>query len=282
MRRLDGARERLTPVRAVHPSAVEYIAAKGAAGTAKRLATLEVQTRHGAERLALLKQQQAKRADLFKGTNWRGAGAHRIALRSVLAGQQAADKADLQERHQLERAALRAKHPAFPDVKTWATELDQVNCVQIEPLADQWRQRGQTRPTVAGDRSVPPVVQDIRAYQARIVRDHVQYTLAADPRIAFVDTGARVAIHQWRDPHAVHAALQLAAQKWPGGLTVNGPPAYLQECVRLATEQGFRINNPELQEAIQAARAVQVQARSAGPARGDDHVRAGSVPSRSR
>ena len=33
-----------------------------------------------------------------------------------------------------------------------------------------------------------------------------------------------------------------------------GPPEYLQMCARLAAEHGFKIKNPDLQDAIQAMR----------------------------
>ena len=53
------------------------------------------------------------------------------------------------------------------------------------------------------------------------------------------------------------AALQLSAQKW-GTLQVYGSDNYKRLCVDLAVEHGFRITNPELQEALAHERGARL------------------------
>lgn len=70
---------------------------------------------------------------------------------------------------------------------------------------------------------------------------------------SFTDRGKTVDIHESRSRESVHAALQLSAHKW-GTISVRGDEAFKRTCVELAAEHGFKITNPELQQAIAAER----------------------------
>ena len=77
-------------------------------------------------------------------------------------------------------------------------------------------------------------------------------------KLAFVDTGSKVEVHDWKDREAVLAAMQVSAQKW-GSLTITGTDTYKAMVVGLAAEHGFAISNPELQDKLR-----QEQERVAG------------------
>ena len=69
----------------------------------------------------------------------------------------------------------------------------------------------------------------------------------------FTDHGKTIDIYDSRTRESVLAALQLSAQKW-GTISVHGNREFMRTCVELAAEHGFKIANPDLQEAIAAER----------------------------
>ena len=81
----------------------------------------------------------------------------------------------------------------------------------------------------------------------------VHYHRAGSRRPSFTDHGKRIDIYDNRTRESVLAALQLSAQKW-GTISVHGNREFMRTCIALAAEHGFKIANPELQEAIAAER----------------------------
>lgn len=236
------------PIRPHVPGWKDYITGRKAHYTEKAAAKLALDERHEAERKALQAQQKARRDELMRGNNWKGQGQVLNAMRSVIAAEQAAEKAALKEKHQKQREQHRQQFRPYPDLEQWQR-------MQKSPeLAEQWRHRASEPQIIEGDRSEPPTPRDIRAYQPEIHGQQVHYTRTdgADG-VAFVDHGRRIEIHDWRNRDSTLAALQLSAQKW-GSFTVTGNNEYKAMCVKLAAEHGFRIDNPELQDAIQLER----------------------------
>jgi hypothetical protein len=72
-------------------------------------------------------------------------------------------------------------------------------------------------------------------------------------RRVLTDRGQTIDIHDSGRRETVLAALQLSAQKW-GTITVRGDEQFKRTCVALAAEHGFKITNPDLQQAIAAER----------------------------
>lgn len=105
---------------------------------------------------------------------------------------------------------------------------------------------------IEGAAEVQPQTRAIDGFQAEEGRYGVRFR-GPDGKGAFFDSGSRIAVDAWQDPVATLAALQLAQEKW-GAFQVYGPPEYQQMCARLAAEHGFRVKNPDLQDAIQAMR----------------------------
>ena len=193
----------------------------------------------------LADRHRKERADIFRGS-WRGKGDLLNATRSVLAARQAQEKAAVRERQQLERAALRREQGRFPSYEDWLARRDR-------DQADRWRHRDRRPATIEGATFEQPAARDIRAFTAVLDGRKVHYHLAGSRRAAFTDHGKTIDIHASRNRESVLAALQLSAQKW-GTISVHGNREFMRICVELAAEHGFKIANPDLQEAIAAQR----------------------------
>jgi hypothetical protein len=220
---------------------------------------MEARTRHGGERAAIrdlvaeqhregwketAERHRRERAEIFR-RSWKGRGDLLNATRSVLAAQQAKEKAALRERQQLERAQLRREERFLP-FKLWLAE-------RSPELAHEWRYRERRPATIEGPMFEPPSARDIRAFEAIVDGAQVHYRLK-DLRAptAFTDRGRIIDIRDTRR-ESVLAALQLSAEKW-GTFTVHGSESFRQLCAELAAEHGFGIENPELQATIEARR----------------------------
>lgn len=218
--------------------------------------------RQSAEWRRLIDRQRAERAEIFRGS-WKGKGAVLCATRSVVAARQAQEKAEAQERQKLERAASRREKSRFPSYEEWLRERGR-------DRADEWRHRDRRPATIEGPTLEKPTPRDIRAFTAIVAGRNVQYHRAGERTPAFTDRGKTVDIHDTHRRENVLAALQLSAQKW-GAMSVTGNEQFRRTCVELAAEHGFKIVNPDLQEALVAERGRQQPAKDAQPARrGDD------------
>jgi hypothetical protein len=153
----------------------------------------------------------------------------------------------------LERAALRKEKGRFPSYEEWLRE-------RIRDRADEWRHRDRRPATIEGPTFETPRQRDIRAFTAIVSGRNVRYHQAGERAPAFTDRGSTVDIHDTHRRENVLAALQLSAQKW-GTMAVTGNEQFLRTCVELAAERGFKIVNPDLQEAIAVERERQRRAK---------------------
>ena len=191
----------------------------------------------------LVDRHRKERADILGGS-WRGKGDLLSATRSVVAARQAQEKAAVRERQQLERAVLRREMGSFPSYEERLARRDR-------DQADRWRHRDRQPAMIEGATFEQPVARDIRAFSAVLDGRRVHYHLAGSRRASFTDHGKTIDIYDSRTRESVLAALQLSAQKW-GTISVHGNREFMRTCVELAAEHGFKIANPELQEAIAA------------------------------
>jgi len=240
------------PLKKAVPGWEAYSQGRKAHTAEKAAAQLEQSKRQEQARQQLAGQQKVKRQDILAGT-WQGKGAALNVMRSLLAAEQAAEKAGLKEQQQQERAQLRQQYRPYPDFEQWQRQQGQPE------LAEQWRHRASEPQYIEGDRSEAPTPRDIRAYTPEIVGQQVHYrrnskaNAGAERVAAFVDKGKVIEVHDWRNRDTLLAALQLSAQKWRS-ISIQGNDAYKALCVQLAAEQGFNIANPELQDSIKSAR----------------------------
>jgi hypothetical protein len=138
-----------------------------------------------------------------------------------------------------------------PELADLRKKLENNQRVMLGAQENIERKRG----SVEGDKYVEPRPKQLENFVAEERGDTVRYAHRDETgeagKLAFVDTGKKVEIHDWKDREAVRAAMQVSAEKW-GSLTVTGTDKYKAMVVELAVEHGFRIANPELQEKIAA------------------------------
>jgi hypothetical protein len=200
------------------------------------------QQREESRRLAQRHRQE--RADVLN-RSWKGQRDLLSATRSVLAAEQAQERAALRDRQSLERAGL-GREERFPPFKLWLVK-------RSPELAQEWRYRERRPATIEGPEFEQPSPRDIRAFEPVVDGAHVHYRAkGARAMPAFTDRGRIIDIQDTRRD-SVLAALQLSAQKW-GTFTVHGSESFRRLCAELAAEHGFKIVNPELQQIIEAGR----------------------------
>jgi hypothetical protein len=212
------------------------------------------QQREGWRRMS--ERHRRERADILGGS-WAGRRELMNAARSVLAARQAQEKAALRDQQKARLAFLRRENARFPSFRDWLADTS-------PDLAQRWRHRDRRPATIEGPTFEPPAPHDIRAFSPVIDGVKVNYHLAGQRcGPAFTDRGKVIDIYDSQGRASVLAALQLSAQKW-GGFTVHGNEHFRRLCVELAVEHGFKIANPELQQALAADR-VRLRAKGVQP-----------------
>lgn len=248
------------------PAWVEYRDARVAHVVERDTRKQELDRKYDQERGALADKHKTQREAVL-GRRWKRKGDLLNALRSVLAAEQAAERAALKERYQRERSAWQEQYRPFPSFEEWLRERDNA-------LSESWRNRA-SMSRIEGDGedvALPPL--DIAGFEGKVVGGRVDYLRkAGNNEVAFVDRGRRIDVHDWRSPDALLAALQLGARKW-GAITVTGSDDYKARCIALAAEYGLRIINPELQSQL-----AELQDATAQRKRKIEHIQHRNAPS---
>lgn len=226
----------------------EYAKARGEHYKNRRLDTEATRQRHAAEREALKVEQRAERsAALPKLRTGESRAGLNNALKSLMKFDQAKAKLDLKERHAAERAALKVKYPQFSETyEQWLIDRGEAE------KAQQWRYRKNPADEpclIRGGTDVPLRKMDLRDFTGAVEGSHVRYVNSDG--LGFVDRGKNIVIGDWREESVTLGSLQLGAAKW-GSFTLTGNDEYKAMCCKLAAAHGFKINNPELQEKLQA------------------------------
>ena len=252
------------PLTSNQPGWADYIQGRQDRTRTKSRETSALRKRHSDEFQQLKADQRHTRETVLNGRNWAGKGNLRNATQSVLAAEAAKALASLKERQALERAQLRERHRRFPAYEAWLRDHNKPD------LAEDWRHRrdgGGRQRGITGDAGTgpagatqTPAPGDLRAFAYDVRENGVHYFFnpprSPDFGAAFVDHGREIAISAWDDRAAVLAAMQLARQKF-GEFRVFGHtdcPAYRRLCIEVAAEHGFKLANPELQDAIRQER----------------------------
>jgi len=240
----------------VAPGWPQYIASRHSYGVERKDALDALKQRQEVERKSLMLRHRRERADVLQG-RWKGRGALRNALESILAARRAGEQAEMRDRQREERKALRERYPPYPDLEQWLRQQEQPE------LAERWRYRAGEVQHIRGTAIEPATPRDIRDYAPEVRGQAVHYVKRDLSRAdaAFVDKGGEIDVYAWRERASVLAALQLAEQKW-GSFEVTGRAQFKALCVELAVEHGFTLSNPELQEQIVRERQRQMEIRS--------------------
>jgi hypothetical protein len=223
-----------------------YISAKAEhyGDTKKRRERLYM-TQQG-ERKELRDSQKIERQALSESY---GKGISRRELnrqRSILATQHAYGRAVLKERHQKERETLRKQSTTFMSYEQWLRHLS------LTEEAEKWRHRKNKRilllerPDDATDKE-PREYSGLSGLSMTVTRQGVKFASQDNPEtVAFIDAGRVIKVYN-QEGSSLLAALQLAQAKW-GGVKINGTGEYKRKCAEIATRNGIKVSNPELQE----------------------------------
>lgn len=196
------------------------------------------------------------------GGSWKGKGAQRIAMGSMLAARHAQERAGMQEKITEQRKDLKIKYPRFDDFEQWLKSHDS------DEAAYQYRHRqtpedldSEVLAQISGPnkRHVETQTEDIREFEAQPHGKWVRYYSGAGDH-AFTDAGRQITMHKVDDASTL-ACLQLGAQKW-GQVNVEGSKEFKDRCVRLAAENGITLSNPELAERVQELKISNKEAQA--------------------
>ncbi len=163
-----------------------------------------------------------------------------------MASDHAQRKAQLTEKHRMERGALRQQLGHRPTFEQFLLAKGD------EKFAKAWRYRESSELTcgLLGDGDDPPCKRDIRdftgtAQRAQDGKISVHYSKPDSRGSSFTDHGRRIDVWETSDEAAVLAALQLGSQKW-GDITITGSMEFKLLCAEVAARHQIRIVNPEL------------------------------------
>ena len=246
------------PIKSMPREWDEYNAGRQGHYAIKAMVKQELDQRVAKDRRTLSEKQRAQRTALLS-ESWRGRGDELNFLRSLIAAEQAAERAAMKEKHRVWRERYHRDCRPYPDFKDWQYTLGPPH-----------------PPIIAGEREKPPTPQDIQGFRAAIRGREVHYTRAElpdspDQPVSFVDQGERIRVDESNAEDAVLAALQLAAKKWEH-ITVYGSEEFKALCARLADEYDFTLTNPELQDTNEQPRQARQQTGNRAPvaAQGQD------------
>ena len=232
------------------PIVGEYRAARAEWYRERRAQRTALRSRHGTEYRAMVTRHREERGELA-AAHLRGDAA--LVGRSLLAQRHAAERAATRERQRKERQRLAGHYPAI----------------------DEWRrlqgqQTGRYRDSLLGGRgredetTVHP--RDIRAFIADVRGAAVAYH-RGDHRAVFTDAGRRVQVDDREDQDGLVGALQLAAAKWGGKVSIQGSAKFRARAARAAAREGIRVVDADLAEIVRDEQRQAQQAAAAEQAR---------------
>lgn len=217
------------------------------------------------EQYRQLRLAQFSERESFYTQRWQGQGQVMRTERSLLAARHAAQLADLRSHQQKERVAFGQQWRRLPTFREVLKGFDR-QPVLGQAILDELRNSGQVA-SLHGPNGVATQI-DIRGFVGHAQGRFVAYSATLNPSLpAFIDYGKKIHVHEDQNASAILAALQLAAQKWHGKVTLGGPDSYKMVAIRLAIVEGIRITNPELQPLISQERALLENIRKSHPQR---------------
>lgn len=212
-----------------------YDAAKKAFLEERRKVLAWLKVSHQDGRQELYGWQRTRRKEALAGS-WKGRGAERNFLSSLMAIEHARERKELIGEQENERLAALERIGRFPSFKDWNGQPRKpANFVDWEKDIPE------------GKKVV--LENGIFGLEAVRVAGGAGYRHPGEVRPLVVDVGRKIRTSDLSE-EAVLATLQLAQAKW-GGCRVHGSAAYIDLCLRVAVANGITITNPELQEKLE-------------------------------
>jgi hypothetical protein len=191
---------RLRPVERVSEPVDSYLQARKKHFEDRSVARERTAEKQRTETRQLDESHTLERAEILAG-RWKGRGDLLNALRSTLAAQQAQQKAELRQRHQLERAALRRELGRFPSYDGWLKETSPV-------LQDAWRHRDRRRASIEPSTFQQPTARNIGAREVVLDGARVHHPHTGSTSTKFTSSGFPTEEKQeslTRRPESMHA-----------------------------------------------------------------------------
>jgi hypothetical protein len=191
----------------------------------------------------MLSRQREERRQILGGS-WFRRGLERTALRSILAGSHANERAELRDRLRVEVEVQRSRCPPWPRFERWLHDRGR------RDLAEAWRFGDKTPARVVGATNDVAPAREFSDFRAATHGRQVVYSRVGEfgLSLSFSDRGREILVHD-RSSESVRGALELAARKWRS-FQVLGSNEYIRLCAELAIDHGFAITNPEVQVEI--------------------------------
>lgn len=228
----------------------------------KRVACEKLNTLLRGQYRELKSAQFTERKNLY-AQGWKGRGHSMRAERSLLAAKHAVQLAELRESQRIPRTELGQRWHRLPTFREVLVGFAH-NPVWGHAVREELRYSGLVA-SIHGPHGVAALT-DIRGFAGQAQGRFVAYSSTSAPATsAFVDFGRKIHVYRQQDASAILAALQLAAQKWNGQVTLGGPATYKLVAIRLALVAGIKITNPELQPLIAQEHALLEDLRELHP-----------------
>lgn len=200
----------------------------------KKRLIAELRDRQQNEVAALKETQKERRKEALQGS-WKGKGAERNFLQSIMAVTFSKERGELIKKHVEERAVLNTS------LKQKKQKKGRGNYVEAQNANIKAQYLNKNEGGIFG----------LEAIRVAGGAGYKKKGHAAPPLV--VDTGCRIRTTVVNE-EAILATLQLAAAKW-GGCEIHGTKQYKAICIDLAVKHRIKITNPELQESIKEKQA---------------------------
>ena len=228
--------EEFIPHRPTVPSYDAYLSVRKSHFADKAVERTEIKKTHVTQTSVVLSAQKKRRVALFEDYDFSGKPELKLIIRSLLAAEQAKEKAALKANQKNDLDALNQRQ-FFPSFPVWKSS-NNVPDANIPPRFE--------------GKNVRAEISDIRDFVGDVRGTHIHYSSSTSAS-AFIDKGREIAINDCSRA-SILASLQLSAQKWGRFSVVGGDETFRTAVVELAAEHGFYLINDDLRRRANSLR----------------------------
>ena len=230
------------------PGSGDYYKAKRLFYEAKEAIQTKLNSQVEVEKKELLDKHSVIRTELVLQHKWVSNGEARNAMEALVAAQKKAEL-DALKRQQVARAMHQLKaYKSFPPMESWLREH------VGDDAAEAYRSKDSKQPeapAAIGSFEEPKVYhkRDILTFTYLQSDAGLEFYRQGFRKAAFIDQGKTISIHD-HGKDSLLAAMQLAIQKWPNGIELNGSDEFKRKAVDIAIANNIKISNADLQDYI--------------------------------